>query len=319
MAVRKKMLAFGPVPSRRLGRSLGINNIPPKSCTYSCVYCQLGGTPDIRVERRAFHDVDKITGDTVQKLRDAKERREHVDYLTFVSDGEPTLDVNLGAEIESLKSTGVKIAVITNSSLLFRQDVRDALHGADLVSCKVDAVNDENWRRINRPHRQLRLEKILDGLKEFASGFKGELLTETMLVHGVNDDAEELGKIACFIASLAPEKSYISIPTRPPAGKWVKPPGEGVLNLAYQLFIENSIDVEYLIGYEGDAFAFSGNVEEDLLGITSVHPMRSDAVNEFLSGAGSDWSVIEKLIKNDELREVEYEHNKFYIRKLKDL
>jgi len=133
------------------------------------------------------------------------------------------------------------------------------------------------------------------GISEFARAFKGELTTETMLVRGVNDHADEIERISDFIAKSIPKKSYIAVATRPPAEKWIKSPMEVTVNSAYQVFRGKSIPTEYLIGYEGNGFAFTGNVEEDLLSITSVHPMRDDAVHEFLKNAGVDWNVIEKL------------------------
>lgn len=311
-----KMIAFGPIPSRRLGHSLGINNIPPKICTYSCIYCQVGRTLNMQVERKVFYKPEEILQQVENKVKEAKKRGEPIDYLTFVPDGEPTLDLNLGKEIELLKLLGIKIAIITNASLIWKEDVRDDLSKADWVSLKIDALNNDVWCRTNRPHRSLRLGKILKDISEFAHTFNGELATETMLIQAINDNAEELGNIADFIAGLKPDKSYIAIPTRPPTEKWAKPATEHMINMAYQIFKEKFIDVEYLIGYEGNAFAFTGSFEEDLLSITSVHPMREDGVNEFLKKAKADWSVVKKLITEDKLIEIEYEGKKFYMRRL---
>ena len=311
------MIAFGPVPSRRLGRSLGINNIPPKVCTYSCVYCQLGRTIEMQVEPRAFYEPQEIWQDVQHKVEKAKEVRETIDYLTFVPDGEPTLDVNLGYEIELLKSLGLRVAVITNGSLIWREDVREDLRGADWVSLKVDSTQEEVWRRINRPHRTLQLASILDGMLEFAGVYSGELVTETMLVEGVNDSDDHLGEVADFLARLRPARAYLAIPTRPPAEEWVQPPSEQAINRAYQIVSERVDQMEYLIGYEGNAFAFTGNVEEDLLSITAVHPMREEALSEFLMRAGADWPVVQGLIARGQLIEMEYEGRKFYMRKLR--
>ncbi len=310
------MKAFGPVPSRRLGRSLGINNIPPKVCTYSCVYCQLGRTVKMQVERRAFYQPEEILRDVEEKVRNAREVGESIDYLTFVPDGEPTLDVGLGQEIELLKPLGINIAVITNASLIWREDVKEDLRRADWVSLKVDSVSEDVWRRINRPHRALQLASILEGMLEFAKAYEGELATETMLVKGVNDGDECVREVADFLAELRPARAYLSIPTRPPAEKWAQPPNEKVVNRAYQILGDRVDHVEYLIGYEGNAFAFTGNAEEDLLSITAVHPMREEAVKEFLARARADWSIVRKLIEQGQLVETEYEGNKFYMRRL---
>jgi wyosine [tRNA(Phe)-imidazoG37] synthetase (radical SAM superfamily) len=323
------MIAFGPVPSRRLGRSLGINNIPPKICTYACVYCQLGRTIKMRVERAAFYEPEEILRDVRGKVEKARRAGEAIDYLTFVPDGEPTLDLNLGRAIDLLKPLGIKIAVITNSSLMWHEDSREALMQADWVSLKVDAVREDIWRRVDRPHGTLQLASIQDGILEFAKAYTGHLVTETMLVEGINDGEEHLGEVADFLARLRPGVAYLSIPTRPPAEKWVRPPEEKVINRAYQIISEKvnadsrhlsdskHPSVEYLIGYEGNASAFTGNVEQDLLSITSVHPMREDAVDEFLAQAEADWAVVRRLVAQGRLVEAEYGGHRFYLRRLR--
>jgi wyosine [tRNA(Phe)-imidazoG37] synthetase (radical SAM superfamily) len=316
------VIAFGPVPSRRLGRSLGINNIPPKVCTYSCTYCQLGRTPKMRAERQAFYKPEMIVRAVQDRIAKAGEAGEPIDYLTFVPDGEPTLDINLGCEIDLLKPFGVSIGVITNSSLMWREGVREALIKADWVSLKVDSVQDDVWRRVDRPHGALRLDSVLDGALKFAREFDGQLVTETMLVEGVNDGSDHIRAVAGFLAELQPSVIYLSIPTRPPAEKWVCAPCEAAVNRAYQI-VNQEVDVdgkhpavEYLIGYEGNAFAFTGDVEQDLLSITSVHPMREDAVIEFLKRADADWSVVDTLLARGQLVVTEYGGGAFYLRRL---
>ena len=311
------MKAFGPVPSRRLGRSLGVNNIPPKVCTYSCVYCQLGRTTGMQVKRQTFYRPGELLRDVEEKVRSARGAGEAIDYLTFVPDGEPTLDLGLGRAIELLRPLGIKIAVLTNASLLWREDVREELMRADWVSLKVDSTTEDIWRRINRPHRALQLASILDGMLEFASAYEGELATETMLVEGLNDGEDHLREVADFLAELRPARAYLAVPTRPPAEEWVRPPVEGVINRAYQILSERLDDVEYLIGYEGNAFAFTGDAEEDLLSITAVHPMREEAVREFLARARADWSIVRKLLERGQLVETEYRGRNFYLRKLR--
>ncbi len=313
------MIAFGPVPSRRLGRSLGVNNIPPKVCSYSCVYCQVGRTRTMRAERSPFYEPEEILRAIEDKVALAREAGESIDYLSFVPDGEPTLDSNLGREIELLKPLGIKIAVITNSSLIWREDVREALMEADWVSLKIDSVREDAWRRVSRPHRSLQLASIQDGLRAFAEDFGGTLVTETMLVDGINDGDDDIRALASFIATLQPDAAYLAIPTRPPAEAWVRAPSEACINRAFQILGDSVGQVEYLIGYEGNAFAFTGNVEEDLLSITSVHPMRKEAVDAFLRRAGADWPIVHELIVQEQLIETEYGGREFYVRKLPGL
>jgi wyosine [tRNA(Phe)-imidazoG37] synthetase (radical SAM superfamily) len=306
------MLVYGPVPSRRLGRSLGVNHVPPKTCSYSCVYCQLGRTDNMILDRRRFYDPGLI----VEQVRERVEAAgDEIDYVTFVPDGEPTLDVNLGEMIEAVNEMGAETAVIGNASLLWMEEVRSDLMAADWVSVKVDAVTEEAWRRVDRPHGGLDHGTVLDGIREFSREYEGTLSTETMLVDGFNDGGEP-SHIAGFLEELDADVSYVAIPTRPPAEASVRPAGEEAVNRAYQVFSEVLGNVEYLIGYEGNAFASSGDFEKDLLSITAVHPMREEAVEALLRRDGSGWGEVERLIWEEKLVELEYMGNRFYMRRI---
>jgi wyosine [tRNA(Phe)-imidazoG37] synthetase (radical SAM superfamily) len=269
----------------------------------------------MEVEPRPFYKTVRIAEQVITKLKRVREKGGLVDYVTFVPDGEPTLDADLGEEIDALRGLGVKVAVISNGSLLWREDIRQDLQKADWVSLKVDTVSEDIWRKVNRPHGSLGLERILQGMLEFTRIFKGELVTETMLIRDVNDDLGEIKKIAEFLAELKPARNYIAIPTRPPAEQ-VEPATEQTINAAYRIFAERLPAVEYLIGYEGNAFASTGNVIDDLLSITAVHPMREEAVAEFLVNARTDWETIQELIDDGSLVDLEYQGKKFYMRKL---
>ena len=310
------MIAFGPVPSRRLGQSLGINNIPPKICSYSCVYCQVGRTIKMDVHRREFYKCDKIIEDIRIKIDKALARGEKIDYLTFVPDGEPTLDINLGREIEALEQFGIKTAVITNASLLWRDDVREDLLNADLVSIKLDSTREDIWQKINRPHPGLKLENILNGILAFSRVYQGDLITETMLIRDLNDEESHVVDMASFLSLMEPAKAYLAIPTRPPAVNHMQAPDEAIINESFQLFSQKLDHVEYLIGYEGNEFAYTGNVEEDILSISAVHPMREDAVRKLLSRSDAGWELIDKLTTEGKLAEIEYMGQHFYLRKV---
>jgi wyosine [tRNA(Phe)-imidazoG37] synthetase (radical SAM superfamily) len=309
-------ITFGTVPSRRLGRSLGINNIPPKICSYACVYCQLGRTIKMRIERQAYYQPQQLFQEVCQKIEQLRNDGRSIDYLTFVPDGEPTLDINLGKEIELLKELEIPIAVITNSSLIWREDVQEELLKADWVSLKIDTVMESTWHKIDRSHRTLHLEDVLNGIKSFSEKFAGTLVTETMLIHQINESHEELKKISNFLTQIDPTIAYLAIPTRPPAENYAVSPPEDKLIQAFQFLNKRLGRVEFLIGYEGNEFAFTGNVRNDILSITAVHPMREDAIDNLLKQSGSDWSVIRTMIREKEILEKSFEGEKFYLRKL---
>ncbi len=311
-----KIRVFGPVPSRRLGKSVGINNIPPKICTYSCVYCQLGRSLKMVADRQEYYDPSDLLIEAKEKITNAKTNNEAIDYLAIVPDGEPTLDKNLGELIELLKPLGFKVAVITNSTLLQRPDVREDISKADWVSVKIDTLDENTWRKIDRPHKKIVFDSMLNGIKTFSREYNGQFVTETMLIRNLNDDIENITKVAEFIRKIKPSIAYLSIPTRPPAEKWVEAPEEQKINRAYQIFRDQSLTAEYLIGYEGNEFAYTGNIEEDILSITSVHPMREDAVKEYLKKANSNFSIIEKMIQENKIIVSEYNDNRFYLKKL---
>jgi len=311
-------IAFGPVPSRRLGKSIGINNIPPKVCSYACIYCQLGRAIEMEYRRKEFYKPEQVVEQVTQQVKKAEESGDIPDYLTFVPDGESTLDIHLGKEISELKPLGYKLAIITNSSLMNREDVQNELLNLDLVSVKVDTAEEETWRKINHPHKHLSFNDMKEGLSQFSKKYKDKLITETMLIDGVNDSKEQLEKTAEFIASLKPSVAYISIPTRPPARKKVKAATEEAINMAYQIFSTQIKHVEMITGHEGNAFAHTSDTAQDILSITAVHPMREDSVKEFLEKDGKSWEIIEQLLKEEKLLETEFGGHKFYVRKLAD-
>ena len=313
-SIERAITVFGPVPSRRLGKSLGINNIPSKICSYSCAYCQVGRTWRAQTERGAFYPPEQILKDVRQRLAKLKQREETVDYLCFVPDGEPTLDLYLGRTLELLRPLRVRRAVITNGSLLAREDVRQDLSKADWVSLKVDSVVERLWRRINRPHQSLQLGQILEGMLALSRSLTSRLVTETMLVAGVNEGEESLAATAAFLGRLKPARAYLSIPTRPPADKWVHPPDAQTVTRAYRIYRKHLAEVELLVGYEGNAFVGSGDPEEDLLGITAVHPMREQAVRQFMGRLGASWAVVQKLMKRGDLVQTEYDGHRYYLR-----
>jgi len=305
------MNVFGPIPSRRLGRSLGINNIPYKNCSYSCVYCQIGPTNSLSVKRQKFYEPEQIFNEADKKINELIKSNEKIDYLTFVTDGEPTLDINLGIIIKKLKIFGYKIAVITNSSLIPDKSVQNELMEADLVSLKIDSVYSKIWHKINRPHGLINLQAVREGILKFASMYKGVLYTETMLVKGFNDNYCSLFNTGLFIDQINPLKAFVLVPTRPPAEN-IKIPGYEQLESAKQIFGAINHNFEFIDYNEGTNFTFYNNPEKELLDIISVHPMRKDALESFIEKANIDWDIIELLIKKNVIKEIQFDGYSFF-------
>lgn len=265
-------------------------------------------------ERVEFYKPEILVGE-VKKHLNKLDRSHKPDYLTFVPNGEPTLDINLGKTIVSIKELGFPVAVITNSSLIDNQQVQEDLMKADWVSLKVDAVSPEIWKKINRPVRQIDHQKILEGMKSFASSYGGDLNTETMLIEGYNDTSEELKRIAGFISLLKPKTAYLSVPTRPPAWKDVRPGSEQKIAEAWQIFQHEGIAAETLTGFEGTDAGYTGNAYEDILNISAVHPLREDTLDELLKHDKSDIAVVRSLVAQNLLREVKHDGKRYYLRK----
>ncbi len=312
------MISYGPIPSRRLGKSLGINNIPSgqKVCSYSCIYCQVGVTKIHTLIRYVFYDPETIYREVKNHLLSLKEE-DKPDYLTFVSSGEPTLDFNIGKTIEWLKTLNIPIAVITNASLLSDPLLRADLKSADWVSVKIDSGDEAAWKAINRPVAKLDFEKYKQGLLLFAKEYKGKLVSETMIVKGVNDSTEIMRQTAELVSLVNPATAYLAIPTRPPAVSTVTAPDENTINEAYQFFAAKNINTELILGFEGTDTGFTGNAGEDILNISAVHPIREDTMLELLKKNHADMSLVQSMLQDQLIQKLEYDSKTFYLRKFK--
>ena len=207
---------YGPVASRRLGFSLGVDIIPFKTCTLDCVYCQLGSTGRSTVRRRSWYPPEAI----LAQIKEAIDSGQRIDVITFSGSGEPTLSRDLGFLIRSIKKmTGIPVAVLTNGTLLGRRDVRRDLAAADVVGPSLDAVPAALFRRVNRPHASLDNRKVIDGLVRFRDEFAGEIRLEVMLVKGVNDSPAAIEAIKRAVVRIRPDRIELNTVVRPPADR----------------------------------------------------------------------------------------------------
>lgn len=213
------MHVYGPVPSRRLGFSLGIDIIPLKTCSFNCIYCQLGRTPKKSIRRKKYFSVPEILSQIRKKISSGP----RIDYITFSGSGEPTLNTILGKLIREIKKmTSIPVAVLTNSSLLALKSVRRALMAADVVAPSLDAASADILARVNRPHSSLKISRIIEGLVKFRCEFKRSIWLEVMLVKGVNDSPSHIRRLKEAIARIKPDKVQLNTVVRPPAEKFAR-------------------------------------------------------------------------------------------------
>ena len=210
---------FGPVPSRRLGFSLGIDTIPFKTCSLDCIYCQLGRTTNKTVERKEYIKAEKI----LKELEKVLEKGKRIDYITFSGSGEPTLNSKIGEMIKRIKKlTSIPVAVLTNGTLLYLPQMQEELSQADIVIPSLDAVSQDIFKKVNRPHPSLNIDRIISGISSFSKEFKGKIWLEIMLVKGINDSLEEMRKTAKITEDINIEKIQLNTVVRPPAEEFAQ-------------------------------------------------------------------------------------------------
>jgi len=271
---------FGPVPSRRLGRSLGIDPVPLKTCNFSCVYCQLGRTRRMTVKRRPFFGVTEIVAEVATAL--AHRQPTDIDWITLVGSGETTLCSRLGSLVYFVKSLSeLPVAVITNGSMLYLPKVRTELAAADAVLPSLDAGTDELYRKINRPHSDLTFAQHVEGLVEFRKTYRGKLWVEVMLLGGINDSAAALGDIMAVLERVEPDEIHLSTPTRPPAERWVELPDSDGLDRAVSI-LGRVAKVLKPIAVEGDS-TIEGDLVDGVLKIISRHPLQEIELQRMLA------------------------------------
>lgn len=270
---------YGPVPSRRLGISLGVSPIPKKTCNYSCIYCQLGRTDHLTNTRQMFFSIEDI----ITEFEDFIKSEVEFDIVTIVGEGEPTLYLGLGELITEIKKrTDKPVAVITNGALLYDPNVRLELQNADIVLPTLDAYDDESFKKINRPHGTIDFKKVNYGLKTFSEEYRGQLWIEIMLIDGINDDDESLRKYSDMLKELKCDRVYINTPIRPPAEAYVKAIDHERMNRAIDILGGISIDLLESEGFHSEI----ADHHEAIMSIIKRHPMNQFEIEGFLNSRG---------------------------------
>ncbi|MEN8155086.1 MAG: radical SAM protein [Acidobacteriota bacterium] len=261
---------FGPVPSRRLGISLGVDIIPFKTCSLDCIYCECGRTTNHTIKRQRFFSPDIIKDEMEEFLKD----NVHLDYITFSGSGEPTLNCDIGALIKDIKKkTNTPVAVLTNGTLLYDKNVREDLAEADLILPSLDAISENVFKKINRPAEGLDTEKMIRGLSEFRKIYKGDIWLEVFISHGINDSEEELLKLYETIKKIGPERVQLNSLDRPPAYKGAEPVNIKFLEKIKKNWSDLAVEIIKRTKIREEISSFSKNLENSIINTINRRPL----------------------------------------------
>ena len=277
MAEGEKYL-FGPVPSRRLGLSLGVDIVPFKVCSLDCIYCQLGRTSKKTIERRDYVPVEAVLAELRGKLAEGLP----ADFITISGSGEPTLNSRLGELIDGIKKiTDIPVAILTNGTLLYRQDVRADCARADVVMPSLDAGDGQTFQKINRPHKDISIEKLISGLRTFKNEFVGQIWLEVFFAEGLNTDAEQIAKIKDAIEHIQPDKVQLNTAVRPTADAGIKRlDAEKLQSIALRLGDKAEVVADFSPGRCGK------HIERGAEDVLSMLKRRPCSLNDICSGLG---------------------------------
>jgi len=277
VAEEKKYL-YGPVPSRRLGYSLGVDIVPFKLCTLDCIYCQLGRTSNKTIERRDYVPVEAVLAELRGKLAEGLP----ADFIAISGSGEPTLNSRLGELIDGIKKiTDIPVAILTNGTLLYRQDVRADCAKADVVIPSLDAGDGQTFQKINRPHKDISIEKLISGLRTFRNEFAGRIWLEVFFVEGLNTDAEQIAKIKDAIEHIRPDKVQLNTAVRPTADAGIKRlDAEKLQSIALRLGDKAEVAADFSPGRCGK------HIESKAEDVLSMLKRRPCSLNDICSGLG---------------------------------
>jgi len=306
-----KSIVYGPVPSRRLGISLGVDIIPYKNCSYDCIYCQLGKTTNQIIQRKSLVLIDSV----MDEIKEVIKENSDIDYITFSGSGEPTLNQDIGEMIRRIKGfTQIPVAVLTNGSLLWDKQVREDLSGADLVVPSVDAVSEDVFQRINRPLEELKVNKVLGGIKDFCENFGGKIYLEIMLVKDINDSEKEIGRLNKFIRELNVDKIQLNTVIRPPGDPTARPLDAEKLQKIKALF-DSKLPVEIVADFDRmTSKAYHKDLEQAIIEILKRRPTRRDEMAAAL-GVHSNEIIkyLQVLEKSKRIKRLRTETEHYYL------
>ncbi len=299
---------FGPVPSRRLGVSLGIDLVPYKTCSFDCVYCECGKTTNKTIKRIEYVPTHEI----INELKTYLDKNPELDYVTFSGAGEPTLHNGIKQIIDFLEQNyQYKVAVLTNASLFYDKKVRMEIKNADLVKPKLDAGSDEIFKKINRPHENLNLNKIINGLIEFRKEYYGKIYLEIFIIPNLNDTTTELEKIKDIVKKINPDKIQLNTLDRPGTEKWVIPAEKKKLDE-----IASFLDAEVITEFSSrkKIKSFSKDIEENIISTLRRRPCTSRDLSKILGIHKNEINkYIQELIETGKIKSKVEERGTFFM------
>ena len=300
---------FGPVPSRRLGRSLGIDLVPYKTCTFDCIYCDLGRTTHKTISRQSYVTLGEIKKELELTLPVLDKKP---DFITLSGSGEPTLNNNIGEIIREVKKiTSIPVAVLTNSSLLSFNEVRKDLSGADVVLPSLDAITPTLFEYINRPHTSLRIEETISGLIQFRKQCRGQIWLEILFCRGVNDGNEEVEKFKGIIEKIQPDRVQLNTPVRPPAEDFAFPLTLGQLEEIRERLGDKAEIISEFGAPLGEEF--NSVKDTEILNLIKRRPCTAEDISKALGlHLNEVVKYLEKLIKEGVVHYRMYEHHGYY-------
>jgi len=281
---------YGPVPSRRLGRSLGIDLVPHKICTYDCIYCQIGDTTEKTLARKEYVPAGEILEEVERFL---KEGAHSIDHLSLSGSGEPTLHSQIRSVIEGIKAiTSIPVAVITNGSLLCEEEVRQDLLRANIVLPSLDAVSSDVFMRINRPRSGFSVEKVIEGLVEFRKVYKGQIWLEILFCKGINDGKEELMRMKKVVDRIQPDLIHLNTVVRPPSEKWAVPLGQKEMEEIRAFFGKSASVISEFDRHP--SMVSEMNIKEEILKILKRRPL---SLLDLSKGMGISKDELDRYVK----------------------
>ena len=309
---KKSSIIYGPVLSRRFGYSLGIDIIPYKTCTYDCIYCQLGKTTNKTVERKRYTKVNiKIF---LQDLKNIISSDKKIDYITFSGLGEPTLNSDIGILIDRVKEvTDIPVVVLTGGGILYKEEVVSDIKNADLIKVSLDAPNDKILKKINRPHHNINFQKNLDGLKQLLGSFNGKVWLEIMLVKGINDAIETANEFKNIIDAIGNgiEKIHLNTTVRPTGGKNVLIPDSKRLLEIKEILGEKAKVIKYKKTKLQDKKR--KNLENDIIELAKRRPVSAKDISDSLEvNLNEVIKSLRELLIKDKINNKVYNNIKYY-------